>query len=294
MLDVSAKKSRVCNQYEDLAVSSSTCLSASPTVTRHIVNIDSLPVEMIQKIATYLPINDYDNLRAINRTICNALISIKGMHNALAEKPHYGVQGAFYKICAEAKQLEARCHMLTEREITTLLNLRVQPDHTLDRAIVVECQYPIDDLTLNDGIMDIVEIFCKKLRTMVMCQKPSSSPAQSYQYQYNVSIEMRTFDAQAEVIFQASNICELSQLNDFYACAHQLYDELAIGQRIYLTAMMVKLHHFWRAYPPANLDRQAVDKTIRSYVTLLRSGNDVLAYCKAMKINTSGDASSNP
>ncbi|MGG2142446.1 hypothetical protein [Symbiopectobacterium sp. RP] len=34
----------------------------------------------------------------------------------------------------------------------------------------------------------------------------------------------------------------------------------------------------------ANLDRQAVDKTIRSYVTLLRSGNDVLAYCIANRL----------
>lgn len=294
MLDVSAEGNRVCKRDEDLAVFSSPCLSTSPALARHIVNIDSIPVEMIQKIATYLSTNDYDNFRVTNRTICNALISINSMHNALAEKPHYGAQGAFYKTCSEAKHLEARCRRLIESEITTLLNIRVRPDYTLDRAILVQCQYPIDDLTLNDGIMEIVETFCKKLKTTAMRQKPSSSPALCYRYQYNINIELRTFDAQAEVTFQASNICKLSQLNDFYACAHQLYDELAIPQRIYLTTMMVKLHQFWRAYPPSNLDRQAVDKTIRSYVTLLRSGNDVLAYCKAMKINTSGDASSNP
>lgn len=294
MLDVSAEKNRVCKRYEDLAVSSSTCSSTSPAVTRHIVNIDSLPVEMIQKIATYLPTHDYDNFRVTNRTLCDALISINSMNNALTEKPRYGAQGAFYKICAEAKYLEARCRRLNESEITTLLNLRVRPDNTRDRTILVQYQYPLDGLTLNDGIMEIVDAFCEKLTTMATRQKPSSSPALCYRYQYIISIDMHTFDAHAEVIFQASNICALSQLNDFYACAHQLYDELAIPQRIYLTAMMVKLHQFWRAHPPANLDRQAIDKTIRSYVTLLRSGNDVLAHCKAMTINASGNASSNP
>lgn len=249
---------------------------------------------MIQKIATYLPTNDYDNFRVTNLAICDALISINSMHNALAAKPHYGAQGAFYKICAEAKHLEARYRRLTESEINTLLDIRVQPDFTPDRAISVECQYPIDDLTLSDGIMEIVEAFCKKLTAMAMRQKPSSCPAPCYRYQYSIRIKLRTFDAQAEVIFQASNICKLSQLNDFYACAQQLYDELAIPQRIYLTVMMAKLHQFWRAHPPTNLDRQEVDKTIRSYVTLLRSGNDVLAYCEAAKINMSGEASSNP
>ncbi|MCW2473500.1 hypothetical protein [Candidatus Symbiopectobacterium sp. NZEC151] len=294
MLDVSSQGNRVCQQYENLAQSSSSSLSTSSTLTRQIVNIDSLPVEMIQKIATYLPTTDYDHLRVTNRTICDALISINSMHTALAEKPLYGAQGAYYKICAEAKHLAARCRRLTECEITTLLNIRVQPDFTINRAISVQFQYPIDDLTLNDGIMEIVEAFCKKLTTMVMHQKPSSCPALRYRYQYNISIEMRTFDAQAEVIFQASNLCTLSQLSDFYACAYQLYNELAIPQRIYLTTMMVKLHRFWRAHPPANLDRQEVDNTIRSYVTLLRSGNDVLAYCKAAKRNSSGEASSNP
>ncbi|WP_291971070.1 hypothetical protein [Candidatus Symbiopectobacterium sp.] len=272
-------------------MSASQCLSRLSALTRHIVNIDSLPVEMIQKIATYLPTNDYDNFRVTNRTICNALISINSMHKALAEKTHYGALGAFNKTCAEAKHLEACCRKLTENEITTLLNIRVRADGRPDRATSVQCKYPIGDLTLKDVI---VEKFCNKLTTRVMNQKPSTSPMLRYCYQYHISIKLCTFAAQAELIFLASNICELAQLNDFYACAHQLYDELAISQRIYLTAMMVKLHQFWRTYPPANLDRQAVDKTIRSYVTLLRSGNDVLAYCKAMKINTSGDASSKP
>lgn len=294
MRDVSAEGNRVCKQFEDLAMSSSPCLSTSPALTRHIVSIDSLPVEMIQKIATYLPTNDYDNFRVTNWAICDALISINSMHNALAEKPHYGAQGAFYKICAEAKHLEARCHRLTESEIDTLLNIRVRPYSTHGRTISVQYQYPIDDLTLNDGIMEIVEAFCKKLTAMTMRQEPSSCPTLCYRYQYNISIELRSFDAQAEVIFQASNLCTLSQLSDFYACAYQLYNELAIPQRIYLTTMMVKLHRFWRAHPPANLDRQEVDNTIRSYVTLLRSGNDVLAYCKAAKRNSSGEASSNP
>lgn len=125
--------------------------------------------------------------------------------------------------------------------------------------------------------------------------RPSSScPAPCYRYQYNISLDTLTFDTQAEVIFQASNICELSQINDFYTCAHQRYDELLIAQRSDLTAMMVKLHQFWYAYPPANLDREAVDKTIRSYVTLLRSGNAVLEHGKAIKKNTSEQASLNP
>ncbi|QZN97391.1 hypothetical protein [Symbiopectobacterium purcellii] len=102
--------------------------------------------------------------------------------------------------------------------------------------------------------MEIVEAFCKKLTAMTMRQEPSSCPTLCYRYQYNICIELRSFDAQAEVIFQASNLCTLSQLSDFYACAYQLYNELAIPQRIYLTTMMVKLHRFWRAHPPANLD----------------------------------------
>lgn len=283
MLAVSAKEDCIERRWGDFARPSSSCLSTSPALIRHIVNIDSLPAELIQKIATYLSTKDYDNFRVTNWTICDALISINDMHNALAEKPLSGAQRAFYKISAEAKHLATRCRRLTESEITTLLNIGVQPDFTRNRAITIQCQYPIDDLALNDGIMDIVEAFCNKLTTMVMRSKPASCPAPCYQYQYNISIEMLTFDAQAEVIFQASNICELSQINDFYACAHQLYDELLIPQRIYLTAMMVKLHQFWHAYPPANLDREAVDKTIRSYVTLLRSGNAVLEHCKAMK-----------
>lgn len=294
MLAVSAKEDRIERRWEDFARPSSSCSSPSPALIRHIVKIDRLPVELIQKIATYLPTHDYDNFRVTNRTICDALISINGMHHALAEKPLYGALGAFYKICAEAKYLTARCRSLTESEISTLLNIRVQPDFTLNRAITVQCQYPIDDLTLNDGIVEIVEAFCNKLTTMVMRQKPLSCPVLCYRYQYNISLAMLTLDAQAEVIFQASNIGELSQINDLYACAHQLYDELLIPQRIYLTAMMVKLHQFWYAYPPANLDRETVDKTIRSYVTLLRSGNAVLEHGKAMKKNTSDEASLNP
>ncbi|MGG2142439.1 F-box protein [Symbiopectobacterium sp. RP] len=118
-------------------MSASPCLSRFSALTHHIVNIDRLPVEMIQKIATYLPTNDYDNFRVTNRTICNALISINSMHKALAEKPHYGALGAFYKTCAEAKHLEACCSKLTENEITTLLNIRVRADGRPDRATSV-------------------------------------------------------------------------------------------------------------------------------------------------------------
>ena len=236
--------------------------------------------------------NDYDSLRATNRTLRDALISINGMHGALSEKTCSGAIGAFYKTCTEAKHLAVRCDALTEDEINTLLNIRVQPER--HSAVSVQFEYPLDDLTLNDGILDIVEALCHRLAKMTTCNEASSCSMPSYKSEAHARSELDTLDTLAEVIFHASDIRKLSQINDLYACAYALYGEFTIAQRIFLAAMMVKLQQFWQASPPTGLDRQAVDKVIRTYVTLLRSGNDVLTKCMEMKINNPTKTSTKP
>ncbi|MGK2889389.1 MAG: hypothetical protein ACSLEN_10525 [Candidatus Malihini olakiniferum] len=76
---------------------------------KQLLTVDSLPVVMIQKIFTFLSTRDYDNLKATNSTLRDALISINDMHDALSEKICSGALVAFYKTCAEAKHLAGPC-----------------------------------------------------------------------------------------------------------------------------------------------------------------------------------------
>ncbi len=294
MIGIISKENSVRMHSEDPGSAFLPCVSMNTGFTKQVLTVDSLPVEMIQKIATFLSTKDYDNLRATNRTLRHALISINGMHDALSEKNCNGALGAFYKTCVEAKHLAARCDALTEDEINTLLNIRVQPEPQWHSAVSIQFEYPLDDLTLNDGILDIVEALCHRLVKMTTRNEASSCSMPSYKSEAHARTELGTLDTLAEVIFHASDIRKLSQINDLYACAYALYGEFTIAQRIFLAAMMVKLQQFWQACPPTGLDRQAVDKVIRTYVTLLRSGNDVLTKCMEMKINNPTKTSTKP
>ena len=294
MIGIISKENSVRMHSEDPRSAFLPCVSMNTGFTKQVLTVDSLPVEMIQKIATFIPTKDYDSLRSTNRTLRDALISINGMHDALSEKSCSGALRAFYKTCAEAKHLAARCDALTDDEINTLLNIRVQPEPRRHSAVSVQFKYPLDDLTLSDGILEIVELLCNRLTRATMCNEAPSCAAPSYDCEYNVRIELHTFDTHAKVIFHASNVCKLSHINDLYTCASELYDELPIAERIFLTVMMVKLQQFWQACPPTGLDRQAVDQVIRTYVTLLRSGNDVLTKCMEMKINNPNKTSTKP